>query len=141
MQLNSNRFRRRDHIRRNGDFRRAFRLRAIASDGCLLVFAFKNGLSRARLGLSVSRKVGNAVVRNRWKRLLREGFRLARTNLPEGVDLVIVPRAEAGAELAGVTESLMRLAQRASRRLERVVASPTASVPAKQPDASRKRPG
>ena len=46
----------------------------------------------ARLGLSVSRKVGGAVRRSRLKRLLREAFRLERGRLEEGCDLVVYPR-------------------------------------------------
>jgi len=104
-------------VRRRADFRRAFRLRCSASDGRLLVFVHENGLEHPRLGLSVSRKLGNAVVRNRWKRLLREAFRLSRVRLPKGVDLVIVPRPDAAACLDGLIESLVRLAGRAARKL------------------------
>lgn len=48
-----------------------------------------------RLGLTVSRRVGNAVVRNRVKRRVREWFRHRRENLGDGVDLVVIARPEA----------------------------------------------
>ncbi len=104
-------------VRRHADFRRAFGLRCSASDGRLLLFVHENGLNHPRLGLSVSRKLGNAVARNRWKRLLREAFRLSLLQLPEGVDLVVVPRPDATADLAGLMESLVRLAGRAAGKL------------------------
>jgi ribonuclease P protein component len=104
-------------LRRNADFRRAFRLRRTASDSQLLVFAHENGLDFPRLGLSVSRRIGKAVVRNRWKRLLREAFRMSRARLPRGVDLVVVPRPDSSPDLAGVMESLVRLAEQAARKL------------------------
>ncbi|NDH95806.1 MAG: ribonuclease P protein component, partial [Planctomycetia bacterium] len=47
----------------------------------------------SRLGLSVSRRVGHAVVRNRWKRRLRDVFRRLRERLPAGLDIVVVVRA------------------------------------------------
>jgi ribonuclease P protein component len=50
---------------------------------------------RSRLGLSVSRKVGCAVVRNLIKRRLREIYRLNQHNLSEGTDLVLIPKPEA----------------------------------------------
>jgi ribonuclease P protein component len=104
-------------IRRQADFERAYRRRCAASDDLLLVFGCENQLPHPRLGLSVSRKHGNAVVRNHWKRRLRDVFRRNREQLPPGVDLVIVPKASAEPPLEDLLRSLVRLAQRATRRL------------------------
>jgi len=74
----------------------------------------------ARLGLSVSSRIGNAVVRNRWKRRLREAFRQVRTTLPAGNDFVIVVRSAAvPARAAGarhVEEMICDLAARVVAR-------------------------
>jgi RNase P protein component len=51
-----------------------------------------NDLGRRRLGLSVGKKLGGAVVRNRYKRVLREAFRLSQHELPEGYDYILIPR-------------------------------------------------
>jgi ribonuclease P protein component len=110
------RFRACHHLRKNSEFQRVYERRASASDGRLLVFVLKNDLPHARVGLSVSRKHGGAVVRNRWKRLLREVFRLSLAKLPSGVDIVCIPR---GGEpvLAELLDSLPRLVKRAAKRL------------------------
>lgn len=57
-----------------------------------------DGQARSRLGITVSRRVGNAVVRNRVKRRVRECFRLAlRSMLPAGTGMVVIARPGAGA--------------------------------------------
>jgi ribonuclease P protein component len=61
----------------------------------LVVYCFPRSGEGARLGLSVSRKVGGAVERNRVKRLLREAFRREAGALPAGQDVVVVARPEA----------------------------------------------
>jgi ribonuclease P protein component len=66
-----------------------------------------------RLGITVTRKIGNAVERNRIKRLVREVFRLHRTRLPEGLDLVWVAKQQAAkACFADVLDDFEALARR-----------------------------
>lgn len=106
-------------LRKTAEFQRVFAARRSAADDRIIVYALENELAFPRLGLSVSRKVGNAVARNRWKRLLREAFRLNVAKLPAGFDLVIVPRPTFKPELAPLAESLLALAPRATRRKRR----------------------
>jgi len=124
-------------IRLERDFQRAYQRRCSVSDGLLLIFGCPNGLPHPRLGLSVSRKTGSAVVRNRWKRLLREAFRLSRQDLPPGVDLVIVPRPGQTPELSVLRQSLPRLAQRLAQKLGKS----TEVGQAFQPDAESAKSG
>jgi ribonuclease P protein component len=117
--MTSERFPAHFRLRKRADFTRVYDRRCSASDALLLVFVDSNGLEHPRLGLSVSRKVGPAVARNRWKRLLREAFRLSRGELPSGIDIVVIPRSEAEPELRLVMGSLVRLATRAAEKLGR----------------------
>jgi ribonuclease P protein component len=107
------------HLRRPSDFRRVFARRRSASDESIIVYACENGLPHLRLGLSVSRKVGGAVTRNRLRRLYREAFRLTRADMPTGLDLVIVPRGSDEPSLDQLKASLPRLVKTLAGRLQR----------------------
>jgi len=63
--------------------------------GPLIIFGMPNQLGHTRLGLSVGKRMGNAVARNRYKRLLREAFRLEQHTIPPGFDLIITVRPHA----------------------------------------------
>jgi len=113
------RFRPEDRIRKRQDFDRVYAARVFAADDILIVNGAANGLAHSRLGLSVSKRVGKATVRNRWKRLIREAFRLSREQMPVGVDLIVRPQNGAVADFEAISRSLVELARRVGRRAER----------------------
>jgi len=94
------------------------------------------GDARQRLGITASRKVGNAVQRNRAKRLLREAFRCVRSQLPRGLDLVVIVRQGIGARtLSDVVAEWQSCRARIERRFAAlpVDAGPAPSGRASQP--------
>lgn len=111
------RFRSPQRLRHRTEFERVYDRRRSVSDHLLVLYGCENGLGWARLGLSVGRKVGGAVRRNRVKRLIREAFRLTQHQLPPGIDLIAIPRAAAPLSLNGLVESLPRLAGDVARKL------------------------
>ncbi len=112
-----NAFRPAEHLRRPSDFRRVYDRRRSVSDSWLIVYACENGLPHLRLGLSVSRKYGNAVRRNRLRRLYREAFRLARPQMPAGLDLVLIPRRNDEPDLQTLMNCLAKLVRQLGKRL------------------------
>ncbi|MDR3632278.1 MAG: ribonuclease P protein component [Isosphaeraceae bacterium] len=111
-------FRRDERLTDARDFQHVFERRRSVSDDKLIVYGVENGRAICRLGLSVGRKkVRRAHDRNRFKRVVREAFRLSKAELPAGVDLVVVPKSSARLSLADVRLALPSLAQAVARRL------------------------
>lgn len=74
------------------EFERVFHEGKTFKDAKIVLYVTGNGLQHSRLGLVVSKKVGNAVRRNRVKRLLREAYRLNKHLLRPHVDIIAIPR-------------------------------------------------
>ncbi len=111
------RFGRDSRVRKQSEFDRVFGEDAYAADNVLVLRGCKNGLEVSRLGLSISRRVGNAVVRNRWKRRIREAFRTQRDLLPVGYDFVARPRKGAQPDSEAIRAALPGLCKRVARKL------------------------
>lgn len=116
-------------MRRRADFGRAFARRWVAADQRLTVYIRPNGLDQTRLGMSVTRRVGGAVARNRVKRCLREAFRRGYEQWPLGWDLLCVPKPGIEATVAGYSESLHRLFLRGVDRHRDRSEKPRRSIP------------
>ena len=93
------------------EFQAVYGARCRKAIGPLVVHGKPSGLGHPRLGLSVGRKVGNAVARNRIKRLIREAFRLMQHDFPRGYDLVVVVRPHETLNLAAYQHVLHKAAR------------------------------
>ena len=112
--------RRRRRLSRSGDFQRVYREGSSRANRYLVLYRFPRadddrGEDGPRLGVSVGRKVGGAVQRNRVKRVLREAFWAAEAEFPPGDDYVVVARPEAAALVesegeAGARRCILELA-------------------------------
>ena len=96
--MSDERFPKAVRLRKRAEFKHVERRGKRRSGPSLIVYAASNSLDHSRVGLTVSRKVGNAARRNRWKRRLRELFRRNTDRFPAGWDYVVIVKKSAPEE-------------------------------------------
>ncbi len=84
-----------ESIRKNNEFQAVFRERKSYVNKYFIMYVSKNHTDKNRIGISVSKKVGNSVVRHRVKRLVKETCRLHEKMFNSGLDIVVIARKEA----------------------------------------------
>ena len=99
-----------ESLGKNDDFQRVYKGRNTKADANLVVYIKDNTLGTNRLGISVSKKIGNSVVRHRLTRVVREAFRINSRTFKTGYDIVTVIREPLrGKGLAEAERSLLKL--------------------------------
>jgi len=96
------------------DFKAVFNEGVSSSSSFLVIYAKPNELSFSRLGLAVSRKIGNAVIRNRIRRLLREAMRACAQDMAKQYDFIIIARR---ASVEGTLNAFISNIERFLKRL------------------------
>ena len=100
-----------ESLKKNTDFRRVYNKGSSHSNNLLVMYVLPNNKEENRLGISVSKKVGNSVVRHRITRLIREVYRLREDTFNSGLDVVVIARVSAkGISYHQVESSLLHLA-------------------------------
>ena len=99
-----------DSLKKNRDFQIVYQNGKSYANKYLVMYVLKNDLSANRIGISVSKKVGNSVVRHRLTRLIRESYRLHEEMFNSGLDIVVIARSNAkNASYHEIASALMHL--------------------------------
>jgi len=96
-------------LRSPRQFQHVFQKRIFVADSCITLYAAPSDEKLSRIGISVGRRYGNAVQRNRFKRRIREAFRQIRCELPAGLDFIVVPKPGSESSVEELRHSLRRL--------------------------------
>lgn len=101
-----------ESLKKNRDFQTVYRQGKSCANRYLVLYVRENGLNRNRVGVSVSKKVGNSVVRHHLTRLVRESYRLQEDRFNSGLDLVVVARVNAkGKSYWDIESALLHLSR------------------------------
>lgn len=84
-----------DSLKKNKDFQNVYRNGKSYANKYLVMYVLENSMNSNRVGISVSKKVGNSVVRHHLTRLLRESYRLHEEMFNSGLDIVVIARVSA----------------------------------------------
>ena len=84
-----------ESLKKNKDFQHVYKKGKSYANTYLVLYVAENGTSGNRLGISVSKTVGNSVVRHRLTRLIRECYRLSEEHFRCGIDIVVIARTSA----------------------------------------------
>ena len=82
-------------LKKNCDFKKVYRTGKSFANKYFVMYVKDNKLNTNRLGISVSKKIGNSIVRHRITRLIRESYRLSEEKILQGLDIVVVARVGA----------------------------------------------
>lgn len=97
-------------IKKNVDYKEIYRTGKSYANKYLIMYIKKNDASVNRIGISVSKKVGNSVVRHRITRLIRESYRLSENIVLDGYDIIVVARQDAkGKDYKEIESALLHL--------------------------------
>lgn len=99
-----------ESLKKNRDFQTVYKEGKSYANRYLVLYVRENGLGRNRFGISVSKKVGNSVVRHRIIRLVRESYRLQEDMFNSGLDMVVIARIHAkGKNFEEISRALQHL--------------------------------
>lgn len=100
-----------ESLKKNKDFQKVYSEKKSYANKYLVMYTMKNNTDQNRLGISVSKKVGNSIVRHRLTRLIRESYRLQEERFKCGYDIVVIARVSAkGKDYHEIEKALLHLA-------------------------------
>ncbi len=94
-------------LKKNKDFQIVYKKGRSYANKYLVMYVLENHTNQNRLGISVSKKVGNSVIRHRLTRLIRESYRLQEDLFQHGLDIVVIARASAKGKMYSEIESAL----------------------------------